>query len=1477
MADKPVFPSLLNIGEEKKKKEERERRKDPNFPWMPLGVAGGLGLGGLGAYQAGRGMGAVGEATFADFYDFMHKARGGAPSFKPWDWVKGKPWEANPDAVASFEADEAKGRYFDAIQPSEALLKARVSSLDTSVLQQGNDVISFTLNAEDMLGSQMGYFGLGATLMGEPLYEGGATGLDAMMGARSPRQNWWFKKLFPIDDIYAGHGTTKSQFGVDPTRGGPGKREETTTKHKLPGLARGEKIESSPGHKSDSQTDKSRLSGYVLPEALYRGTPETNPRHWKHHARKLRGLDFPNTGGAWLQQPRQQDLAEKHQHREVARWPHTDPNTGQDVGGYWGGVEGHYGGFSRSPAHAMEQLYLETYSAVDGSINKLGQARQYALQQVAQGLNPASFKEAYIDKFVELWSPVDTEGQHPWSQDFMPQQGETSLAARAKAQAALAAAQANQKKYLELHPGLQPGDAGPVDVTQTQAQTQALAKAVTEAETASTAAARPWTTSTGLLGAATATATKQPFVRRKIRNTASKIIDVVERRLAERGGQPERGLDPTWEAKYPVNLAALQKQRAADPLSATYNKKFVDQTPAIRHVLGLKDHKATAEAMHDVQRHAMKIQEELAEQGLNPLEVTKKIYESLQDPQNEQLGTIAQLASTGGGPLVFPLSAVAYRAIGEAMAVPGHVARGAKALSPYFKYIGAGMLGLGSIYGIHAIHKYFKEKRRFEEQEEELEKESAVSAFLKFASDLITKSAAVGDDDDKDDSKSDKKSDKPKAKPKAKAKAKPKVSNEPGSASAEGKSDEPSYAKEPRPNLTWGEEWDESKIDPDYRPYLDERQDASTRSSARISNERRKRFNNPSSGGFTYNAQGSRRKMRPGESYPNEDQFLFQALAKNPNYLTNPEAIKHYKQKYPGLIRNAAQARRENRRGGGQSIAQSWRAYSQKRSRVPQKEVDPQAKGPRAGAKSKAQGQQPSAPAQPSTGDAAIEELKRIRGVSPSDSGAASRAMASGRDGAESYKVRDIPGYSDDTVPAPYQNRTKSKSWLEPSHGDDTYGGQSAFDPAYRAHVKNRTDLANRNIDTYNSMGRRGGSLESRDASLEAMGLPSREEMARRHGSYGKFTKQRGGKGGHIDTTGLGGRMANLAHMRANQGPALQQRAARKQQEREQLDADVQAGTDRGHMTRVNALSRMTGLPLDAQSTPQELRDAQTSWRLQNAGRKQRRRTHGAISNRAVQLVNEEGYSSGDAMRMAQEEYANKSAPPKPRMSDSRARSNTQRTVTDLDRQIRQARSPRHKATLRGRRRIAQRRLDQLNDQAQAPAARAMAQGRQPQPSADRPGGRPETAQPVSGQPGAMGWPGGPTALPGDPKQTPPAQAPTSPPPSPTPKDLPKDLPPGKQHRSGMMERVPQPPVRPPARPSTGGDHLPPPVPAAPPTGAGSSPKLPPRKQPGPQGGATSGRGGIFSRPPTTGEPFEGPKPTPIKPRPQGVVGPKTK
>ena len=712
MADKPVFPSLLNIGEEKKKKEERERRKDPNFPWMPLGVAGGLGLGGLGAYHAGRGMGALGEATFADFYDYMHKARGGAPSFKPWDWVKGKFWEANPAAVASFEADEAKGRYFDAIQPSEALLKARVSSLNTDVLQQGNDVIAFTLNSEDMLGAQMGYFGLGATMMGEPLYEGGATGIDAMMGARTPRQNWWFRKIFPIDDSYAGHGTTKAQFGIDPTRGGwPG--ELPSTKHKLPGLARGEKIESSPGHKSDSQTDKSRLSGYVLPEALYRGTPETNPRHWKHHARKLRGLDFPNTGGAWLQQPRQQDLAEQHQHRTVARWPYTDPNTGQDVGGYWGGVEGHYGGFSISPAHAMEQLYLETYNTVDGSINKLGRARQHALQLVASGyIKPQQFKEAYIDKFVELWSPVDKEGMHRWSGFMMPQQAETSPAARAKAQAAVDAAKSKYQSFLEETPKRYRDQYVP--------EIQALEKAVTDAETAAASATRPWTAPTAILGAATATATKQPFVRRKIRNTASKIIDVVERRLAEqeitatREGQLEHGFDPTWEDKYPTNIAAIRTQHAADPLQTTYDKKFVDQTPAIRHVLGLKDSKATAEAMHDVQRHAMKLQTELAGKGLTPLEITKRIYASLRDPQNEQLGTVAQLASTGGGALVFPLSAVAYRAIGEAMAVPGHIARYAKALSPYFKYIGAGMLGLGSIYGIHTVHEYFKRRRRFE-------------------------------------------------------------------------------------------------------------------------------------------------------------------------------------------------------------------------------------------------------------------------------------------------------------------------------------------------------------------------------------------------------------------------------------------------------------------------------------------------------------------------------------------------------------------------------------------------------------------------------------------------------------------------------------------------------------------------------------------------------------------------------------------
>jgi hypothetical protein len=537
-------------------------------------------------------------------------------------------------------------------------------------------------------------------------------------------------------------------------------------------------------------------------------------------------------------------------------------------------------------------------------------------------------------------------------------------------------------------------------------------------------------------------------------------------------------------------------------------------------------------------------------------------------------------------------------------------------------------------------------------------------------------------------------------------------------------------------------------------------------------------------------------------------------------------------------------------------------------------------------------------------------------------------------------RVRDLPGYSDDTVPSPYQNRTESqRSWLNPVHGDDTYGGQSALDPAYRAMLKSRTDLARRNTDTYDSMGRSGGSLESRDASLEAMGMPDRDEMARRHGSYGKYTKQRGGRGGHIDTTGLGGRMANLSHMRANQGPALQQRAARKQQEREQLDADVQAGRDRGRKRRVDHLRRTTGISsLSPTSTAAELRDADTVWRLQNEGRKRRRRTQGAISNSAAKLV-ARGYSPADAMRTAQNQHSGGVDPP-PRMSDSRAHSNTQRKVTDLDRQIRQARSPRHKAYLRGQQRIAQRRLDRLNDQErQRPrrerprrerprrepsVSQAMADGRKPVAdpgdgfagpgTEERIGSQPTTrlqqqmdagrmhnprtplpkghagamppSQPAPYQSGAMGWPGGPTALPGDPKQTPPAKEPTSPPPPPTPKDIPKETStPGKQHPGGMMERYPsggdpvsgRQPAKPPARPSTGGDNLPPPVPTAPPTGAGSSPKLPPRAQAGPKGGPAAGRGGIFNTPSSGQEPFEGPQPLKIKPRPQGVVGPKKK
>ena len=153
------------------------------------------------------------------------------------------------------------------------------------------------------------------------------------------------------------------------------------------------------------------------------------------------------------------------------------------------------------------------------------------------------------------------------------------------------------------------------------------------------------------------------------------------------------------------------------------------------------------------------------------------------------------------------------------------------------------------------------------------------------------------------------------------------------------------------------------------------------------------------------------------------------------------------------------------------------------------------------------------------------------------------------------------------------------------------------------------------------------------------MGLPSREEMARRHGSYGKFTRQRGSRGGHIDTTGLGGRMANLAHMRANQGPALQRRAARKQQERAQLDADVQARRDRGHMRRVNTLRRITGLPLNAQSTPQELRDAQEYVTLRNAQRKRDMRLTTARRQKARELIDTTpGLTVSEARSMAQEQ-----------------------------------------------------------------------------------------------------------------------------------------------------------------------------------------------------------------------------------------------
>ena len=156
---------------------------------------------------------------------------------------------------------------------------------------------------------------------------------------------------------------------------------------------------------------------------------------------------------------------------------------------------------------------------------------------------------------------------------------------------------------------------------------------------------------------------------------------------------------------------------------------------------------------------------------------------------------------------------------------------------------------------------------------------------------------------------------------------------------------------------------------------------------------------------------------------------------------------------------------------------------------------------------------------------------------------------------------------------------------------------------------------------------------------------------------------------------------------------------------------EQQSGSDR----RANFLSGATGLQAQ---TRQEKRDAQTAWQMQNSKRKRDRRTHGAISNSASELVGQ-GYSTRDAMRMAQDQHAG-GVDPSPGRSDSRLNSSTRGAIARNEEQMSGA-SPRRKRELQSRNRRLQGHIDRRADRAQqAPAERAMAQGR---PAPADPGG----------------------------------------------------------------------------------------------------------------------------------------------------------
>ena len=139
-------------------------------------------------------------------------------------------------------------------------------------------------------------------------------------------------------------------------------------------------------------------------------------------------------------------------------------------------------------------------------------------------------------------------------------------------------------------------------------------------------------------------------------------------------------------------------------------------------------------------------------------------------------------------------------------------------------------------------------------------------------------------------------------------------------------------------------------------PYdkYDDHPDRAIREGARTSRERRKAWNEPGSDRRTaYDSFGEEVTLAPGQTSADvmggagspgtlaeDPRRLFEREANQPGYLKGNRRA-DIEERFPGLLAAAEKAHWDNRRGGGRSPAQHWRAYNSTRNYSPTGRVIP--------------------------------------------------------------------------------------------------------------------------------------------------------------------------------------------------------------------------------------------------------------------------------------------------------------------------------------------------------------------------------------------------------------------------------------------------------------------------------------------------------------------------------------------------------